>query len=418
MEDAIPGRPGKVLRSPTTGYSARRGPWGPFPDPSAAVPLDATAGPAILGPASLSTSVLRAQPLRCFDRPAGGSAAAAVPPHDICSAGTTGEEWGPTMPIVRQNEPISAWEEGDFVQGYSLVSRKDVRHDRNGREYFDLELCDATGQIPAKIWPDSPAIQSRFAEKSFVHFKGTVRAYRDQLQLNLDHCRTVTEADKGKGFDEALLVPSTPEDIDALWRRLEAIYPGAIERPEMRRLTEEAQRRFGQQLKVHPAAKSIHHAYRGGLLEHVVKMAELALSISEHYPEDLDRDLLLLGIYFHDLGKIRELGAMPNNDYTLEGQLVGHIVIGMGLLRECVAAIEGFPETARLQLEHLVVSHHGRREYGSPIEPSIPEAFALNLIDDLDSKLNQLRGHRRSGIEGLHFIRALGRSVYFDPDRG
>ena len=318
------------------------------------------------------------------------------------------------MPMVRRNEPIATWEEGDFVQGYALVSRKDVRHDRNGREYYDLELCDATGQLPAKIWPDSPAIQSRFGEKSFVAFKGTVRAYRDQLQLNLDHCRTATEADRDKGFDEALLVPSTPENLDDLWRRLEAIFPGSIERPEMRRLAEEAQRRFGAELKLHPAAKSIHHAYRGGLLEHVVKMAELAISISGHYPE-LDRDLLLLGVYFHDLGKIRELGAMPNNDYTLEGQLVGHIVIGVGLLRECVTALDDFPETTRLQLEHLVVSHHGRREYGSPIEPSTPEAFALHLIDDLDSKLNQLRGHRRSGAEGLLYVRPLGRSIYFDP---
>lgn len=318
------------------------------------------------------------------------------------------------MPIVRQNEPIATWGEGDFVQGYALVNRKDVRHDRNGREYFDLELCDASGPIPAKIWPDSPAIQSRFAEKSFVHFKGTVRAYREQLQLNLDHCRTITEADRERGFDEALLVPSTPEDIDELWGRLEAIYPGVLKRPEMCALAEEAQRRFGGELRFHPAAKSIHHAYRGGLLEHVVKMAELALSIAEHYPE-LDRDLLLLGIYFHDLGKIRELGAMPNNDYTLEGQLVGHIVIGVGLLRECVAALDDFPETTRLQLEHLVVSHHGRREYGSPIEPSMPEAFALHLIDDLDSKLSQLRGYRRSGIEGLHYVRPFGRSIYFDP---
>lgn len=320
------------------------------------------------------------------------------------------------MPVVRQNEPISSWEEGDFVQGYVLVQRKDVRHDRNGREYLDLELCDASGQLSAKIWPDSPAISSKFSEKDFIAFKGTVRAYREQLQINLDHCRRVNDSDRDKGFDIANIVPSTPEDMDDLWRRLEAIFPNALKHPKLRQVAEEAQRRFGTQLREHPAAKTIHHAYRGGLLEHVVKMAELAMMTADHYPE-LNRDLLLLGVYFHDLGKIRELGAMPNNDYTLEGQLVGHIVIGTGLMRECCDAVEGLPEALRFQLEHLIVSHHGRREFGSPIPPSTPEAFVLHAIDDLDSKLNQFAGHRRSGAEGVQYIKALGRSIYFAPDQ-
>ena len=316
------------------------------------------------------------------------------------------------MPVVRQNEPISTWEEGDFIQGFALVSRKDVRQDRNGRDYMDLELTDSSGSVGAKIWPDSPAIKGRFDEKGFVAFKGSVRLYRDQIQLNVDYCRAAHDGDKEKGFDPSKLIPSTPEDIDDLERRLAAIFPSALERPVMRALAEEAQKRFGAALREHPAAKSIHHAYLGGLLEHVVKMSELAVDICGHYPE-IDRDLVLLGVYFHDLGKIREIGAMPVNDYTVEGQLVGHIVIGVELVRECCAEVEGFPKDLRLHLEHLVVSHHGRREWGSPIEPSTPEAFVLHLIDNLDSKLNQLRGLAQDGAEGMQYVKTLGRTMYF-----
>ena len=314
------------------------------------------------------------------------------------------------MGVVRRNEPISTWEEGDFVQGYALLSRKDVRQDRKGRDYVDGELTDSSRSIAAKIWPDSPAIKGAFAEKDFVAFKGTVHVYREQLQVNIDHCRQVRDNDAEHGFDPDLLIPSTPEDIDELWRRLEGLFPGALERPASKRLAEEAQRRYGDQLRVHPAAKRIHHAYRGGLLEHVVKMSELAVDICSHYPE-IDRDLVLLGVYFHDLGKLREIGAMPVNDYTLEGQLVGHIVIGVEMVRECCAAADDIPGDLQRHLEHLVVSHHGRREWGSPIEPSTPEAFVLHLIDNLDSKLNQLRGLRLEDGE-LQYVKALGRTIY------
>jgi 3'-5' exoribonuclease len=320
------------------------------------------------------------------------------------------------MPAVRINEPIASWEDGDFAQGFALVSRKEVRQDRNGRNYVDLELTDATGSVPAKIWPDSPAVKGAFVEKDFVAFKGTVRHFKDQLQLNLDFCRAVEPEDRDKGFDEALLIPTTPENLDELKRRFAAIYPAAIARPELQLLTEEVLRRHGSAFAEHPAAKSIHHAYRGGLLEHVVCMAELALKVCDQYRE-LDRDLVLLGVFFHDLGKLRELGAMPANDYTLEGQLLGHIVLGQNMLHECIAALEGVvPRHLVLHLDHLIVSHHGQREWGSPVEPATAEAMALHLIDNLDSKLNQLRTIRRNAGAGLQFLRPLGRTVFFDPE--
>lgn len=319
------------------------------------------------------------------------------------------------MPIVRINEPIIEWRDGDFAQGFALVTRKETRQDRKGRDYIDLDLTDASGSMGGKIWPDSPAIQQHFDEKDFVAFKGTVRQYRDQLQLNLDHCRRVEEADREDGFDEGKLIPTVSGGLEPLVERFGKIYPAAIERAELQLLCEELLRRHGEAIREHPAAKTIHHAYRGGLLQHIVHMAELAQDVCKRYPE-LDRDLLLLGVMLHDLGKLREIGPMPNNDYTLEGQLIGHISIGCKLLREaCEALGDTVPENLRLHLEHLVLSHHGRREYGSPIEPATMEALALHWIDNFDSKLEQLRAARRSDGEGLHYMRSLGRTIFFDP---
>ena len=312
-----------------------------------------------------------------------------------------------------RNEPIRSWQAGDSVEGFALLTRKERREDRNNRVYLDLELADVSGSMVAKVWSDCPAVAGDFAAHRFVWFRGQVKSYRDQLQLTIDDCREATAADRDRGFDESRLVPSTREDIDDLWRRLERLMAG-LDRPLLRRLAAETLEVFGAALREHPAAKSMHHAFRGGLLEHVVSMAELAALVASHYRE-LDRDLLLLGVLFHDLGKIRELGAMPANDYTLEGRLVGHVVIGRDLVRERCAAIPGFPTDVQLLLEHLVLSHQGKKEFSSPVEPMTPEALALHFIDDLDSKLAQLRA-ARDASPGLTFLRGLGRYVYLPPD--
>lgn len=320
------------------------------------------------------------------------------------------------MPTVRLHEPMTSWEDGDFIQGFALVNRKERRQDKKGRDYLDLELSDATTTIPGKVWPDSPALDAPFGEKQFVLFKGVVRQFKENLQINLDFCRPVNESDRDDGFDEANYVPTTPENVEELKRSLGEIYPGQIRREPLKRLVEVTLERHGKGLHEHPAAKTIHHAYRSGLLEHVVSMAELGLKVCEQY-SDIDRDLVLMGVLFHDLGKIRELGAMPVNDYTLEGQLVGHVVIGHQMLVECCAAVPDFPADLRLHLEHLVLSHQSRREYGSPTEPATPEAFVLAFVDDLDSKLNQLRNARRQGVT-LQYLRSMGRSVYLEKPAG
>lgn len=315
------------------------------------------------------------------------------------------------MRETRRNEPIASWDEGDTVSGFALVSRKELRQDRNNKDFLDLELKDSSGTIVGKAWSDSAALAAEFEAHQFVAFRGQVKRYRDQLQLNVVECRRATDTDRELGFDESTLVPSTREDIDDLWSRLNAIFlGGGVRRPILRQLGEETLAAYEERLREHPAAKAIHHAYRGGLLEHTVSMAELAVGICEHYPR-IDNDLVLIGVLFHDLGKMRELGAMPANDYTLEGRLVGHVVIGRDLLLERCAAIDGFPDDLRLRLEHLILSHQGRLEFGSPVAPMTPEAFVLSAIDDLDSKLAQLEQARESGLENP-WIRALGRYVH------
>ena len=274
------------------------------------------------------------------------------------------------MGTSRINEPIANWQDGDAVQGFALLSRRELRQDKNGREYLDLELRDASSAIPGKVWSDNQGAMETTPEvHHFVKLKGTVRLFRNhnQLQLTVERCREAHDGDRHSGFDEAALIPTTRENIDELWERLHRIFRERIARPVLRRLAEETLATHVE-LREHPAAKAIHHAYRGGLLEHVTSMAVMANRVCDHYPE-LDRDLVLTGVLFHDLGKLIELGAMPANDYTLAGRLVGHVVIGRDLLRARCAAIENFPAELQLHLEHLVLSHQGLKDYGSTGEP-------------------------------------------------
>ena len=308
------------------------------------------------------------------------------------------------------SKPISEWKEGDSITGFALLAKKERRQDRNGRDFIDLRLADASGSIDGKIWGDSPALNAEFEAHDFIAIKGTVKSYRDRLQVSVHNCRLATEEDKAHGFDKSRLVPSTLEDIDDLWGRLKAIYEKEITDPALRQLAADTLATHGPALREHPAAKAIHHAYRGGLLEHVVSMAELAQQVCDHYPE-VRTDLVLTGVLFHDLGKLIEIGRMPANEYTKEGRLVGHVVMGRDLLLERCAAIKEFPVDLRIQLEHLILSHHGLLEYGSPVEPSTAEAIVLHAIDNIDAKLAQLRQAAREGT-GFQFLRGFGRYIY------
>lgn len=314
---------------------------------------------------------------------------------------------------ARVKEPIANWESGDHVTAFALLAKKERRQGRNGDPYLDLVLQDATGSIDGKAWSGSAALEEAdgpFEEHGFVAVRGLVNTYKNRLQITVDQCRPVNDGDREHGFDEADLIPTTREDLDDLMARLEKLMTVDIVSPLLRDLTQRALEKHGPALREHPAAKTIHHAYRGGLLEHTVSMGELALRIAEHYPE-LDRDVLLVGVLFHDLGKLREIGAMPANDYSFEGQLVGHVVLGRDLFLQICGEMDDFPEELRTVIEHLILSHQGRLEFGSPVVPSTPEALALHFIDDLDSKLNQLR-YAPDGAGEYQYLRGFGRRLF------
>lgn len=313
----------------------------------------------------------------------------------------------------RKNEPIRSWEAGDTVAGFAYLAKKERRQDRNGNDYLDLELADASGAINGKAWSDSQALGRELEAGDFVAFKGQVTSYNNRLQVSVKDCRRVTDEDTARGLDVARLIPSASEDVDVLWERLTGVLETSLTRPEAKRLAAETLEAYGEALREHPAAKGFHHAYRGGLLEHVASMAQVANLLCDHYRE-LDRDQLLLGVLYHDIGKLRELEPMPSKEYTEEGRLVGHVVIGYQMLRERCAAIPDFPAELRRRLEHLVLSHQGLKEYGSPVEPATAEALALNYVDDLDAKLSMLRRAREEGLEGRQWVDALRRFVFLD----
>ena len=314
------------------------------------------------------------------------------------------------MTETPRHPPINSWKEGDLVAGFALLSRLERRNDRNGRSFLDLELRDATGRIDGKIWPDSPALSAELTPHRFVAFEGTVQRFKEHLQIHISLCRPVQDSDHSEGFQEELYVPATSGDTEELWARLCRLLREHVKRPVLSQLVEDTLEAHGKDLKEHPAARSIHHAYRGGLLEHVTSMAELGVLLTTHYPQ-LDGDVLLLGVLFHDLGKLLELDPMPSAEYTPRGQMVGHEVMGHDLLLERCSAIPDFPEDLLMHLEHLVLSHAGKREYGAVVEPMTAEALALHALDDLDSKLNQLQDLRQDS-RGFHYIRGLGRTVF------
>ena len=318
------------------------------------------------------------------------------------------------FPMSRKltNEPIRGLDEGDSITGFGLVTKKALRQDKNGRDYLDMEIADASGSITSKAWSDSPALTAKFDVHDFVAYRGTVHRFRDQLQLNVRECRRVTEADREQGFEEALMIPSTRYDIDELDKRLRQIYAEEIDRPILRQLAEKALESYrrraprasssedhSSRLSGRPAGT---HGLHGG-----VGPANLR-SLLGARPGSV-----LIGVLFHDLGKLQEIGAMPVNDYTTVGRLVGHVIIGRDLVRDCCATLEDFPTDLQTHLEHLVLSHQGRLEYGAPVQPMTAEALTLHFIDDLDSKLAQLRRGRELG-ESLQFFQGFGRYLFAD----
>ena len=278
---------------------------------------------------------------------------------------------------------------GDSVDQVFLVVDKQLRANRQGNLYLHLELRDKTGTVGARLWNATEEMARRFEPGDYLGARGKVQVFQGALQIILSHIEP-TGLD---GLDPGEFLPSSPHDTAKLYARLRELLFGLAD-PHLRALTEcfLIDDGFVRKFTAAPAGIKNHHAYPGGLLEHVVTMLEVADRISGLYP-DVDRDLLLTGVFLHDLGKVDELSYDRAFGYTDEGQLVGHLVMGVEMLREKAESTadlmgEPFPHELLLRLKHMIVSHHGTGEFGSPKPPMTPEAIALHHIDNLDAKIH------------------------------
>lgn len=274
----------------------------------------------------------------------------------------------------------------DHVRGHYLAKEKRVGLTKKGDPFLRIALTDRTGEIEARMWERAEKFSSMFAEGDILEVVGYASSFRGQIQVTLSSLKVAED-----GGDPTLFLETTSKDVSKMMTSLRATLR-QIKNPHLKILIDAflTDREFIAALKKAPAAKTFHHSYLGGLLEHTYSVCEMSKAVAEHYPE-LDRDLLLAGAFLHDIGKIRELRFENIIDYTDEGRLLGHLSLGVSMVDEKLSAIKDFPQGLALRLKHLILSHHGQHEFGSPKRPKFLEAFALHLIDDLDAKMNGLR---------------------------
>lgn len=284
---------------------------------------------------------------------------------------------------------------GQDVASVFLVKNKDVRQKRSGEPYLSLILADKTGDLDAKMWDNAGPVAETFDRDDFVQVRGSVQIFQNRPQLTISKMVWVD----AKSIEMADFMRSSKRDAAEMFAELKQIILG-IGNPHLKALVAAffADEEIARAYRLAPAAKSVHHAYVGGLLEHVLSMARLARFAAAHY-EGIDGDLLMAGVILHDIGKIRELSYDRTFGYTTEGQLIGHIQIALRMMGEKIRAVPGFPPKLRILLEHMILSHHGELEYGSPKVPLFAEAMLLHQIDAMDSRMNSVASHIESDVQ-------------------
>jgi 3'-5' exoribonuclease len=300
---------------------------------------------------------------------------------------------------------------GDSVEDIFVLSEKTMAQKRDGNHFLNITLSDKTGNIKGVIWDRVDELSAGTASGDFVQIKGNVSEYKGKLQLVVKNMASIP-ADSINPSD---FLPATPRDIDKMFLRLLKI-TASMETEHLKKLFEAFfnDMEFVRQFKIAPAAKKMHHAYIGGLLEHTLSMALLGDRISGHY-SGVDRDLLLAGVILHDIGKIREFDYKYHIDYSDEGRLVSHVVIGTMMLDEKIQQLEDFPPDQAILLKHMIISHHGTRDFGSPEPPKTIEAVLLNYIDEIDAKVNGIREFMATEDPNepwTSYHRLLGRHFY------
>lgn len=291
----------------------------------------------------------------------------------------------PTLPPAARIDASSAgW-------GFFACTRKESRTGRQGRPFLYLTLQDASGTVVARVLDDVARWEGEFEAGEFVRVQAHADRQHDRVELVVDAIRRVNpDQDRRDGFREELCLPAAARPAAEMWAELEALV-GAITDPDLRRLLAHLMEERRERLMVWPAAVTVHHAYRSGLLEHILQIATVGSRIATAY--GADPDLVVAGAVLHDIGKLEELDYDLGASYSLTGNLVGHITLGVQVLAAAAGKVGGIPEDLLTRLTHLILSHHGERELGSPVEPMMPEAFILAAVDDLDARLNQVYRH-------------------------
>lgn len=293
---------------------------------------------------------------------------------------------------------------GETIRCIYLCKGKRSAETRNGKPYDNVLLQDKTGTLDGKVWdPNSQGI-AEYEEKDFIEVYGEVISYNNNLQLNIKQIRKAQEDE----YVAADYMPTSDKSVEGMYKELLS-YIKQISNPYLRQAVEYYfvnDEKFIQVFKSHSAAKTVHHGFSGGLLEHTLSVVKLC----EHYVGSyriLNKDLLFAAAICHDIGKTRELSSFPDNDYTDDGQLLGHIVIGVEMLSDAIRTIPGFPEKLASELKHCIIAHHGELEYGSPKKPALAEALALNLADNTDAKMQSLTEifKDKTGTDWLGFNR-------------
>jgi 3'-5' exoribonuclease len=273
------------------------------------------------------------------------------------------------------------------ITSFFLVCEKELRSTREGKPFLRLELGDRSGAIEARLWDNVEGLAALFERDDVVKVQARVENYKNRMQLAVEKIRRAEPAE----VDWSDYFPHTAEDIEQLFSRLRE-HVGTIKNPWLSRLASGVieDPAISPRLKRAPAAKMMHHAFVGGLLEHIVSLCGLCRLAAQHYAE-LDLDLLLTGAILHDIGKLDELCYERAIHYTNDGQLLGHIILGLEQVTERMNSIEGFPPDCKTLVKHLLISHHGQYEFGSPKLPMFREALVLHYLDDLDSKMGAAR---------------------------
>lgn len=317
---------------------------------------------------------------------------------------------------ANERRPVAEFTSGQMVDQVFMITQPQLRTTTKGDYYVAAFLSDKSGKVNSRMWNTTEEIFKTLPNEGFVWVRGRVEMYQNSLQIVIDSIRPVQ--DKEVQFSQ--FVPSTDKDVNAMFEEVKKIL-AAVKNPHLARLIQAflADEPLMKRFRTAPAAIALHHAYLGGLLEHTLSLLQLGQLVLQHYPR-LDKDLILTALFLHDIGKTGELSYDVSFRYSNQGRLIGHLVMGVMMIQEKTARLNQagqgeFPTVLTQSLEHIIVSHHGQREFGCPVLPSTPEAFAVHYIDNLDSKVALTFSeidNDMNDTEWTNYVKALDAPLY------